>query len=104
MHSRRTFLLKLLPAAGVALMVAPKALAQAEKASETDPTATSLGYKADGSKVDKQKFPKYAADQSCSNCALYQGKATDAWAPCPALSNKLVSGKGWCSVWAKRAG
>lgn len=42
---------------------------------ETYPQAAALGYKADASKVDKAKFPEYAAGQVCDNCALYQGKA-----------------------------
>jgi High potential iron-sulfur protein len=37
--------------------------------SESDPTAVSLGYKANASTVDKAKFPQFAAGQSCSNCS-----------------------------------
>lgn len=103
MTTRRSFLLKVLPAAGLAAVAQPLVFAAAEKVSEADPTAKALGYIADASKVDKAKFPKYAAGQICGNCSLYQGKATDPWAACPALGNKLVAGKGWCSVWAKKA-
>ncbi len=70
---------------------------------EKDPQATGLGYKADGSKVDKAKFPKYAAGQNCGNCALYQGKAGDAAGACPLFAGKQVSAKGWCSAYAKKA-
>ena len=58
---------------------------------------------ADASKVDKAKQPKYAAGQSCSNCQFYQGKASDAFAPCPMLAGKQVASKGWCNVYVKKA-
>ena len=70
---------------------------------EKDPTAQSLGYKADATKVDKAKFKQYAAGQTCSNCQLYQGKPTDASAACPIFSGKAVNAKGWCSAYAKKA-
>lgn len=70
---------------------------------ETDAQATALGYKADAGKVDKAKFPKFAAGQQCGNCALFQGKAGAASGPCPLFAGKQVSAKGWCSAWAKKA-
>lgn len=70
---------------------------------ETEAQPVSLGYKADATKVDKTKFPKYAAGQLCSNCVLYQGKATDAAAACGIFPGKQVAGKGWCSAYAKKA-
>ncbi|MEJ7686573.1 MAG: high-potential iron-sulfur protein [Variovorax sp.] len=70
---------------------------------EKSPQATALGYVADATKTDVKKFPKYAAGQVCTNCALYQGKPTDAAAPCPLFAGKQVAGKGWCSAWAKKA-
>ena len=69
---------------------------------ETSPQAVALGYVADATKADVKKFPKYAAGQICGNCALYQGKPTDAAAACPLFAGKQVSGKGWCSAWAKK--
>ncbi len=77
------------------------AMAQA-MVDEKDPQAAALGYVADASKADTKKFPKYAAGQMCSNCVLYQGKATDAAAACPLFAGKQVAGKGWCSAWAKK--
>jgi hypothetical protein len=53
--------------------------------------------------IDAKKYPKHAATQLCSNCALYQGKATDAVGGCPLFAGKQVAGKGWCSAWAKKA-
>jgi hypothetical protein len=98
--NRRVFMMQVV-AAGTAL-TATQAQAQA-KLEETDAQATSLGYKHDATKVDTKKFPKYAAGQTCANCALYQAKATDPWGGCPLFAGKQVNGKGWCSAWAKKA-
>jgi len=70
--------------------------------SESDPLAVSLGYKANASSVDKAKFPQYAAGQSCSSCALYQGAAGSSSGPCPIFSGKAVSAQGWCASYAKK--
>ncbi len=69
---------------------------------EKDTQAMALGYVADAKRVDTKKFPKYAAGQVCTNCALYKGKATDKAAGCPIFGAKLVAGPGWCSAWAKK--
>jgi hypothetical protein len=63
----------------------------------------SLGYKHDASQVDKAKFSKYAAGEHCGNCQLFQGKAGEDWGPCPIFGGKLVSVKGWCSAYTKKA-
>jgi hypothetical protein len=68
-----------------------------------DPTAATLGYVADASKVDKAKFPKFAAGQQCNNCTLWQGKPTDATAGCSIFPGKAVHAKGWCTAWVKKA-
>jgi hypothetical protein len=70
--------------------------------SESDPLAVSLGYKANASSVDKAKFPQYAAGQSCSSCALYQGAAGSSSGPCPIFAGKAVSSTGWCASYAKK--
>ena len=70
---------------------------------EADAAAKGLGYVADTAKADGKKFPKHAAAQSCSNCALFQGKAGAASGPCPLFAGKEVSAKGWCSAYAKKA-
>jgi hypothetical protein len=70
--------------------------------SESDPTATSLGYKASASTVDKTKFPQYAAGQACSACALYQGTAGSTSGPCPIFAGKAVSASGWCASFTKK--
>ncbi len=98
-NNRRTFLITL--AAGSSLL-ANAAYGQS-KLDEKDPQAVALGYVADATKTDTKKYPKYAAGQVCSNCALYQGKPSDAVGGCPLFGAKQVAGKGWCSAWAKKA-
>jgi hypothetical protein len=96
--TRRTFLMTV--AAGSAAL-SSTAYGQA-RLSEKDPQAVALGYFEDATKTDTKKWPKYAAGQLCNNCALYQGKGSDAWGGCPLFSGKQVAGKGWCSAWAKK--
>jgi hypothetical protein len=69
---------------------------------ETDPQAIGLGYKVDATQVDKARQPKYAAGQACSNCAIYQGKPTDAAGGCPLFAGKQVAAKGWCTAYVKK--
>jgi hypothetical protein len=99
--TRRTFVIHSVVGAS-ALATGSLAFAQAMLL-DTDPQAVALGYKADGAKADKAKYPKYAASQNCANCALYQGKAGDAAGGCPLFAGKQVTAKGWCSAWAKKA-
>ncbi|MFO1337412.1 MAG: high-potential iron-sulfur protein [Burkholderiaceae bacterium] len=100
MTSRRHFI-ALLPLAGGAALV--RAQAPGPVLDPKDPQAAALGYVVDATKVDKAKYPKYAAGQACSNCQLYQGAANSAMGPCPIYQNKQVAAKGWCSAWAKKA-
>jgi hypothetical protein len=97
--NRRVFMMQV--ALGGTALAAQQAMAQA-LVNEKDPQATALGYAADSTKVDPKKFPKHAATQKCSNCALFQGKATDAAGACPLFAGKQVSGNGWCSAYAKK--
>ncbi|MEY2770866.1 MAG: High-potential iron-sulfur protein [Pseudomonadota bacterium] len=99
--SRRVFMMQMATAAS-AVLVAQQASAQAMVA-ENDPQAAGVGYKADASKVDKAKYPKYAAGQNCSNCALYQAKAGATSGACGLFPGKQVAAKGWCSAYAKKA-
>jgi len=100
--SRRTFVMAVV--AGSSALAASRVSAQAAAPvlSEADPQAVALGYKADNTKVDKAKYPQHAATQMCSGCNFFQGKPTDAAAPCQLFAGKQVSGKGWCSAWAKK--
>lgn len=102
---RRSFLkISSLVAAAVAMGIRTgESAAQAAQLDEKDATAQSLGYKHDATKVDKAKFPKYAAGQTCANCQFFQGKPGDAWGPCPIFAGKNVNAKGWCSAYIKKA-
>ena len=101
--SRRAFVMTVV--AGGSALAASRVSAQAAAPvlTEADPQATALGYKADASKVDKAKYPQHTAGMVCSGCNFYQGKATDAMAPCQLFAGKQVSGKGWCSAFVKKA-
>ena len=66
---------------------------------ETDPTAAALGYVADATKSTK-RTDKAAM---CSTCSLYSGKAGEADGPCTIFQGNLVSAKGWCTAWVKKA-
>jgi High potential iron-sulfur protein len=100
--SRRAFITNsstLIAAVGVAPVAwsaAPPML------TESDPTAVSLGYKANAATVDKTKFPRYAAGQSCTGCVLYQGIAGQPSGPCAVFVGKAVAAEGWCSSYAKK--
>ncbi|MDO8906794.1 high-potential iron-sulfur protein [Hydrogenophaga sp.] len=100
-NTRRTFLMTL-AAGSAALSTATQVQAQAARLDEKSPQAVALGYFEDATKTDAKKFPKYAAGQLCNNCALYQGKETDAWGGCPLFAGKQVAGKGWCNAWVKK--
>jgi hypothetical protein len=98
MKTRRIFLMTV-AAGGATLAGAARAQARLD---EKDPQAVALGYSHDATKVDPKKQPKYAAGQVCNNCALFQGKAADAWGGCPLFGARQVAGKGWCNAWAKK--
>lgn len=99
-NNRRVFMMQsIVGVAAIGTVLQAKAQAMV---SETEPQAAGLGYKADATKVDKTKQPKYAAGQACANCALFQGAANAAAGGCPLFAGKQVAGKGWCSAWAKK--
>lgn len=98
--TRRCFMMQVATVTGAALVVT-EATAQA-MVDEKDPQAAGLGYKADATKVDKSKAPKFAAGQNCGNCALYQGGSA-ASGGCPLFAGKQVSAKGWCTAYSKKA-
>ena len=101
-QNRRVFMMQI--AAGSAALAAVGAAQAQAKIDEKDPQAAAVGYLHDTTKVDAKKYPKHDKAQKCSNCQLYQGKASDAWGGCPLFAGKQVAGNGWCSAWAKKAG
>jgi hypothetical protein len=100
MSKRREFIVQI--SAGVGALASGAVFAQGAMVPDSDPQAVALGYKSDGTKTDKTKFPKYAASQNCGSCALFQGKAGDKAGACPLFAGKQVSAGGWCSAYAKK--
>jgi High potential iron-sulfur protein len=101
MTNRREFMVQL--SVGGTALAANSAFAQVAMVAEGDAQASALSYKADASKVDKVKFPRFVAGNQCSNCALYQGKSQAVAGGCPLFAGKQVAAKGWCNAWAKKA-
>ncbi|MDA0665720.1 MAG: high-potential iron-sulfur protein [Proteobacteria bacterium] len=98
MNSRRTFVIH--SAVGLGLIGSGLAAQAQAVVAETDPAAAAIGYKVNASKVDKAKYPKYAAGQNCANCALYK-KVSDKAGGCTVFAGKQVAAAGWCSAWVK---
>lgn len=67
-----------------------------------DALAKGLGFVADAKDVDPAANPRFSATQACSNCGQYQGRASDASAPCNVFAGKTVPAAGWCKVWVQR--
>jgi hypothetical protein len=101
--NRRAFMFTLIVGGGGLAASHASAQVPSPVATETDPQASALGYKTDGSKVDAAKYPQHQASQVCGNCTFFQGKPDDATAACMLLAGKQVAGKGWCMAWAKKA-
>jgi hypothetical protein len=93
---RRTFIIHAATAGAAAALGTQAAFAQTpELVKETDANAVALGY--------TKKYPKYAKEQNCSNCALWVGDAKAANGKCALFAGKAVAAKAWCSAWAKKA-
>ncbi|HKT98584.1 MAG TPA: high-potential iron-sulfur protein [Paraburkholderia sp.] len=99
--SRRRFMIIAASVASTTVL-STESRADAPLLSESDPTAQALGYKEDATKVDKSKFARYQAGQTCANCQLYQGKPGSTTGPCPTYGGKLVYAKGWCNAYIKK--
>ncbi len=102
--SRRHFVLQIVAVGAAIGSLDAVAQGTSPKLSEADPQAVALGYKDDTTKVDAKKYPKHTPAQSCANCQLFQGKATDATGACALFAGKQVAAAGWCSAWNKKAG
>ena len=103
MSTRRHFIRLAALSGAAALSYRQAGAADAPVLDEKDPQAVALGYVSDAARVDKAKYPKYAAGQACSNCQLYQAKTAVPMAPCALFGGKQVAAKGWCSAYAKKA-
>lgn len=69
--------------------------------SETDAIASALGYKADGSQVDKTKFPRKEPSMSCLNCVQYSA-IDGSWGNCKIFTQGVVASAGWCNSWVEK--
>jgi len=70
----------------------------------SDPTAKSLGFVTDTTKVDAGANPTHKPEQKCGTCAQFQGKAGDASGGCNIFAGHSVPAGGWCKVWAQKPG
>ena len=70
----------------------------------SDPLAKAMGFTTDASKVNAAANPTYKSTQKCGNCAQFQGKESDAAAPCTIFAGHTVPKGGWCKVWAQKPG
>ena len=70
----------------------------------SDPTAKSLGFVTDTTKVDASANPTHKPTQMCGTCAQFQGKAGDATGGCNIFAGHSVPKGGWCKVWAQKPG
>jgi hypothetical protein len=69
-----------------------------------DPTAKSLNFVTDGSKVDPKANPTYKPTQKCASCAQYQGKPGDSSGGCNIFAGHSVPANGWCKAWVQKPG
>ncbi len=75
----------------------------AERVDESEPHARRLGYRHDGAQVDRAAYPKYREGDRCSSCQFYKGSTGAPEGPCQVFKGKLVSAKGWCISYYRRA-
>lgn len=102
--SRRKFLsLAAAVPATLALGSLPAHAAGLPHLTPDNPTAKSLSYVEDASKIDAKAQPIYKAGSACASCALYSGKPGDAYGPCGLFAGYAVSSKGWCQGYNKKA-
>lgn len=90
------------PAAGAAAAAPAPAAAPLPPLRLDDPTAKSLGYVEDSTKVLAAGNPTHQAGQKCANCAQYKGVAGAARGGCNIYAGKSVNANGWCRVYVKK--
>ena len=104
--SRRSFIQTLavaLPAGAVVLQNDALA-AELPHLDPNDPVAKNFAYVHDAADVDTSNpaAARFEAGQDCANCAQIQGEEGAEWRPCAIFPGKVVSAKGWCSVWVAK--
>ena len=100
--NRRSFAIQsVLGTAG--LVAASVTRAEASMLLESHPQASTLGYRADASKVDSANFPKYVPGQKCVECQMFRAQLGTAVGSCVIYPGKLVSVEGWCNAFVQKA-
>lgn len=79
------------------------AVGQSTELQESDPAAVPFEYKADASKVDPRKSPKYKPGQTCSTCSLFFPQPASAAGGCQLFYGKDVAAIGWCNAWESKS-
>jgi hypothetical protein len=94
--NRRVFMMQVVT--GSALLAAGRGAlaAEPERLTETDGYARSMGFRYDTATVDKKRYPRHDASQTCAKCQLFDGKPGDEWGPCSFFGGRLVKATGWC--------
>ena len=102
---RRRFLTRLALGAAVLPLarLAPAQAADLPHLTPDDPTAKSLDFTLDASKIDPKKETTYKAGSKCANCALFGKQAGSDWGSCGIFAGKAVNQAGWCKAWAPSA-
>ncbi len=103
MNTRRTLIALIPLGAASTLLARPARAAEAPFVDEKDPSAASLGYVADATRADSDKYKTHAAGQECAACQLFQGQVGAEGGPCALFPGKQVMAKGWCSAFVKKS-
>ena len=91
------------PLAAIGFRTAGAETVELPKLTGDDPAAQALGYVSDAASIADGAEATYQAGSNCANCQLYTGGDAE-WGPCSIFPGKLVSAKGWCRTWVKKAG
>ena len=97
--SRRAVVRTLGLSAAAALAVRRSVGAEPDRLDVKDPAAVAVAYVENAARVDAKKYPSYVSGSNCENCLQLQGRAGDAFRPCPVFPGKLVAAAGWCTAW-----
>jgi hypothetical protein len=94
---RRRFLLSFVS------LAAPISVRAASMVQEMDPLARTLDYVSDTTRANQVDYPSHTTDQMCRLCTSFQGNPKDSSGPCRVYGGRIVSAKGWCSAFNRRA-
>ncbi len=104
MLNRRSFLMTLAATATIGALPAQAFAQGAAKVTPDDPTAKSLGYVEDASKLDPAKEANFKKGSHCASCTLFKAaEAKNGYGPCAIFQGKLVSQNGWCRAYVAKA-